>query len=81
MASTLAISAALITGGNIEIALRQLRRPDADGFVGKAHVQRVAVGFAVNGHGADAQLFAGADHPQGNFSAIGNQDLLEHALD
>ena len=66
---------------NIEIALRQLRRADADGFIGKTHVQRVAVGFAVDGDRADAQFFAGTDHPQGNFSAIGDQDFLEHALD
>ena len=65
---------------DIEIALRQLRRTDADGFIGKAHVQRVAISFAVNGDGADAQLFAGTNDPQGNFSAIGDQDFLEHAL-
>ena len=57
---------------DIEIALRQLRRANADGFIGKTDMQRVAVSFAVNGHGADAQLFAGTDHPQGNFSAIGD---------
>ncbi len=62
-------------GGNVEIALRQLRRADADGFVGKTHVQRIAVGFAVDGHGADAQLFAGANDAQGNFSAIRYQNL------
>ena len=35
-------------GGNIQITQRELRRPDADRFVGEADVQRVAVGFAVN---------------------------------
>ena len=66
---------------DIEITLRQLRRADANGFVGEADVQRIAVGLAVNRDRADAQLLAGADHPQGNLSAIGDQDFLEHALD
>jgi hypothetical protein len=65
---------------DIEITQRQLRRPDADSFVGKTHVQRITVSFAINGHGADAQLLAGTDDPQGNLSAIGDQDFLEHEL-
>ncbi len=63
---------------NIQIAQRQLRRPNADGLIGKAHVQRVAVRLAVNGDRADAQLLARANHAQCNLSAIGNQDFLEH---
>ena len=39
-------------GRNVEVAFAQPRRADADGLVGKAHVQRVAVGFAVNGDSA-----------------------------
>ena len=35
-------------------------RPDADVLVGEAHVQRVAVGLAVDGDGPDAELAAGA---------------------
>ena len=66
---------------NIEIALGQLRRANADGFVGKTDVQRIAVRFAVNSHGADAQFFAGTDHPQGYLSAIRDQDFLKHELD
>ena len=66
--------------GNIQITQRELRRPDADGLVGKAHGQRVAVGLAVNRNGADAQLLARANHAQGNLSAIGNQNLLEHEI-
>ena len=66
---------------NVEIALRQLRRADANSFVGETDVQRIAVRLAVNGDGADAQLLAGTDHPQGNLSTICDQDFLEHALD
>ena len=46
---------------NIQIALCRAWRPDADGLIGKAHVQRVAVGLAVDGDRANAQLFAGTD--------------------
>jgi hypothetical protein len=41
-------------------------------------VKRVPVGFGIDGHRLNAQLLAGADHPQGDFTAIGNQDLPEH---
>ena len=63
---------------NVQIAQRQLRRPDADGLVGKAHGQRIAVGLAVNGDRADAQFLARANDAQCNLSAIRNQDLLKH---
>src|SRR5581483_10661149 len=48
---------------NIEIALRELRRTDADSFVSEANMKRVAICLAVDGHGLDAELFAGADDP------------------
>src|SRR5271157_1469586 len=65
---------------NIQVTLSQLRRPDADGLVGKTHMQRVAVGLAVDGDRANAQFLARADHAQGNLAAIGYQDLLEHEI-
>ena len=65
-------------GGNIQIALRQLRRADADGFVGKADVQRVPVGVAVDRDRADAQLLARADDAQRDLAAIGYQNFLKH---
>ncbi len=39
---------------------------------------RAAVGLAEDGDRLDAHLAAGADHPQGDLAAIGNQDALEH---
>jgi len=50
MASTLVIQPP-DHGGNIEIAFRRTWRPNADGFVGKAHVERVAVRVTINGNG------------------------------
>jgi hypothetical protein len=43
-------------------------------------MKRIAVCFAVDGHGANPQLFTGADHPQGYLAAIRDQYLLEHVL-
>jgi hypothetical protein len=51
---------------------------NANGFIGEADVQRIAVGFAVDGDRLDAELFAGADHPEGDFTAIGYQNFLKH---
>src|SRR5580765_3871879 len=38
------------------------------------------VGLGVDGDGLDTQLAARADDPEGDFAAIGNQDLVEHAI-
>ncbi len=65
-------------GGYVEITLRQLRRADADGFVGKAHVERIPVGLAVDRDRANAELLARADDAQGNLAAIRYQNFLEH---
>ncbi len=43
-------------GGHTEIAVRGTRRADADGFIGKADVERVTVGLAVNSDRADAEF-------------------------
>ena len=48
-------------GGNIQIAARAFGRSDADSFVGKTHVQAVAVGFGIDRHGLDAEFLARAD--------------------
>src|SRR5580698_320251 len=64
---------------NIQIALRQLRRPNADRLVGKPHWQRVTIGLTVNCNRADPKFLARADHAQCNFSAVGDQYLLEHS--
>ena len=64
--------------GNVEITLRQLRRANANGLVGKAHVERIAVGLAVDGHRADTEFAACANDAQRDLTAIRNQNLLEH---
>ena len=61
-----------------EIAFARRRRADGVGFIGEADVKRFAVGITEDGDGADTQLTAGAQDAHGNFTAIGNQDFLEH---
>src|SRR5215469_1022311 len=63
---------------NIEVALRKLRGPHANGFICEAHWQGVAIRLAVDRNRPDPKLFAGANHPQRNFASIGNENLLEH---
>ncbi len=63
---------------DIQVAFAGARRPDAHGFVGEAHVQRVAVRLRVNRDRGDAQLLARIDHAQGDFTAIGYEDFSKH---
>src|SRR5262245_45040134 len=63
---------------HVQVALGAARGADAHVLVGKEHVQRVLVGFRVHRHRLDAELPARVDHPQRDFPAVGDQDLLEH---
>src|SRR5208283_919141 len=65
-------------GGDVEVALGGAGRADADGLVGEAHRQAVAVRLAVYGDGADAHLAAGGDHPQRDLTTICDQNLTKH---
>src|SRR6266481_10027631 len=66
--------------GNIEIALRRAWRANADGFIGKTDVQRVAVSVTIDRHRLNTQLFARANHTQRNFTPVCNQYFLEHLI-
>src|SRR5712691_3652663 len=67
-------------GGYIEITRTGCRRSDAHRFVGELHVLRLAIGFGMHYHGLDAHVTAGALNAQGDLSAIGDQNFLEHDL-
>jgi hypothetical protein len=41
-------------------------------------VHGVGVGGRVHGHGRDAELLAGAQHPERDLAAIGYEDFLKH---
>ena len=66
--------------GHIQIAVRRPRRPDADGLIGKADVQRITVGLAVHGNRANAEFPARVQYAQRDFATIGNQNFTKHAF-
>ena len=63
---------------DVEIAVLRGRRADADALVGEPHVHGVLVGGRMHRDGRDAKLLAGAQHPQRDLPAIGDQDFVEH---
>ena len=63
---------------DVEVGVGVARRPDADVLVRELHMQLVFVRLGVHGDGLDAELAAGIDDPQGDFSAVRDQDFLEH---
>ena len=63
---------------HVEIAVGGARRANADSLVGKAHMQRVAIGLAINSDRANAEFTARVDDAQRDFTAIGYQYLMKH---
>ncbi len=54
---------------------------DEIGFVGLEPVQRQLVLFGVAGDRLDVQLVGGAENTDGDFAAVGDEDLLDrHCL-
>src|SRR5262245_14162552 len=61
-----------------QITLKTGRRTDADRFVGQLDMKRINVRFRIDRQRANAEFFAGADHPQRDLSAVSNQYFFEH---
>ncbi len=61
-----------------EIALRGRGRTDRHGLIGHLDVARILVGIRVDSHRPDAHGPRGPDHAAGDFTAIGDEDFLEH---
>ena len=61
-----------------QVALRCGRRPETDGLVGQANVQRVAVGGRVDGDGLEPELVHRSDHADGDLAPVGDEDAREH---
>ena len=61
-----------------EVAVGTAGAADADGFVGQLHLEGLAVGLGVNGESLDAEFAAGAHDAQGDFAAVGDEDILNH---
>jgi hypothetical protein len=64
---------------HVEIAVAGRRRADADAFVGEPDMHGVGVGGGMHRDRQDAELLAGAQHPQRDLAAIGDEDFVEHA--
>ena len=62
-----------------EIGFGGGRRADMHGLVGHFDVQRVLVGVGIDRDGLDAHLAGRLDDAAGDFAAVRDQDLLEHA--
>ena len=66
--------------GDVEVRAQGLAgRADAVGLVGLEAVQSEAVFVSVNRDGANAQLMRGAEDANGDFAAVGNHQLFNHA--
>ncbi|AIL00295.1 hypothetical protein P797_35190 [Pseudomonas aeruginosa VRFPA04] len=70
---------AAATGGvkdrlEVQVGLRHRCRADAHGLVGQLHMAGVGVRLAVHGDAAVAQFMGGAQHPAGDFTAVGDED-------
>ena len=64
--------------GDVQVAVCGGCWADADRLISEAQVQAVFVGLAVNRDRLDAQVLAGAQDPERDLAAIGDQDALEH---
>ena len=56
---------------DVQVTLAAAGRPDANGLIRKAHVQRIAIRFGIDSDGGNTQFFARADDAQRDFPAIG----------
>ena len=63
---------------DVEVAAGALGGADADGLIGKANVERVAIRFRVDSDGADTEFLARADDAERDLAPIGDENLLEH---
>ena len=63
---------------NRQIALGGRRRPDRDGAIGRDHVRRARVGVGVHRDALDAELAAGADDPERDLAAVGDEEPADH---
>ena len=67
-------------GRNVQVALRAGCRANADRFIGQFDIFGFTVGFRVHDNRFDAHFAAGAQYPQGDLAAVGNQDFFKHGL-
>ena len=64
---------------DVQVGFARRRRPDADALVGEPDMHGIGVGGGMHRDRGDAEFLAGAEDPEGDLAAIGDQDLLEEA--
>ena len=64
----------------LQIALAAGRCADVHGFIGQLDVAGFLVGVGIDGDGEDAHFLGRLDDAAGDFTAVGDQDFLEHLL-
>ncbi len=64
----------------IQVTVRCFGRADAHGLGGQLDMKGVGVGLRISSHRFNAQLPAGPQNPEGDFSPVGNQNPLQHGL-
>ncbi len=63
-----------------QIRIGRTRATDRPRLVSQPNVLRIAVSLRIHRDGMDAEAAAGADHPAGDLTTVGNQYALEHAV-
>ena len=57
---------------DVKVTERRRSRPDQVGFVGHAHVERVAIGFGVDRNGCNVHLACGSNDTDRDLAAVGD---------
>ena len=65
-------------GRDVEVTQAGGGGADANRLIGQLDVFRLAVGLGVDNDRANSQVATGALDAQGDFAAVGNQNLLKH---
>ena len=61
-----------------EIGLSRGGRPDSDRLIGHFDMERILIGFRIDGDRLDSHASRGLDDPARDLATVGDEDLLEH---
>ena len=78
------IGSAALDGGEdgvgVEVGLGSSLSTEGVGLIGQPNMERIAIEVAVDGRGRDAEFAARPDHPDRDFSAVGDEYFRKHVL-
>jgi hypothetical protein len=61
-----------------QVAVGTFGPADANCLVGELHVERLDVSFGIDRQGLDTHFATGTNDPERDFTAIGDENLLNH---